>query len=1790
LKSLNKVIHNFSRRTKKSLGRFYFWLIYPFLLIIFLLFHDYLLVIFGLIFLLIQQKQRINHLTIFIKTGVKKSFNCFIHIVGHAANISHFCFYLLKKIFLKAFYLLIYKLERKIRYYFNLYRLKKAKRKAQRERNLFWQRKKSLSALLEKKFKVNKIGKAENNFKRENKKKTEERFLDKSLEEKRKKIIQVLEKAEKARISQGLTPKNTILENFPKNRKGKISKLIKEIFFSSKLQRRGAFILILVIILGIFTPMALRERRGSLEEIKYQLQKPIVQEEGKVLGEKTIKESSPLSLSQKFGRLLAGISLLFGFIFFIYSLKYYFSSLIVLIVSQTMDKKGISGRFSKFLYKLFFPDNNGQNGLNGNNGSGFFPNGINGELKNYPFISVHLAFYNEKKVANRILTACTSFDYPNYEVIVADDSTDETVEILKKWKKHPRVKIIHRETRSGFKGMALQEAVDHMDPRTEFVVVFDADFIPYPDTLKQFLKYFLNGSNNRNKGYKDSNLAVVQGYQWHVLNKNENWITRSVRSEFAGSYVIERPGREIMGLMKQIAGSVYMIRADVLKAYGWTDSITEDFELTLRIYRDGWKVLFTPYIQAPAECVSTLKRLIRQRMRWAEGHTRNVRRYFWDLMKSRYMNRREKLEFLYLAPYYLQSLFLIIGTTCWFISDLILHAQLPFWTALWGWSLVFVNLFALPILNTIGLFFEESPEKDYLGIFSFITLSYLLAPFQAAAALKGLLKKRPGTWFRTPKSGHITDLYFRSRYRRWLKILFPKKKKTTKSPYLKLASSANQFKDFKIKKRKGQKLGHILSILLLLTTLTLQLFSATLPKIDTPQSSGSALRLGIIKRPNDNSFTTGPSVYSFSTVTPQKEKRQERPSPSEQKALVTLSKEKLAQRLSFSESNQDNQEIKPALDLPRPQPGEPVDFKENLPKPIKEAVKIAWNNFPSDKEEVEIKELRTEKSEFFLRKDGKIRQEIGAGPLHYRDKKNKWQKISHEIKPIEDSSQKQSFAYANTTNYFQTYFKKNPEEENYLKFKLKDKEISLSFPKNAELGKIQSQKPEIKTNQITYPEIYPGIDLRYTIGNDSLLEEYIVKSPGALENLTYISQEFQIKGVSFEKGNSGLIQFKDAENGKKIWHFPRPVIYELNNHKERNYDLKREIEEKDGKYLSKKILEPKALDWLKSPERNYPIVIDESFVVDYTDTNYLDGYVVYDGSSYSKSEADTELKFGGDQTPDPDESYRAYIKFDITDLSDSITYEQVDLYTRVADSQTSPDTTDIKALPNDPNTRTASELYGDIGLASVYVNDTSYFQAVTYRLFNLGSTALSDLNSSLTNDWFGVSFQSNNESSDYGSICSEEYTNSVYRPRLAAIYDAIDTSTGYYMSTNSVSRNTFFDPKYGNYWVLAANSTERKGEAWYSNDDGQTWNYDSSSYTPTSDCYSITSWFREGSGGNDGDVYVAYYRGRHTYFNHGTVGETSITWDSYQDILDNGSWNFARTSVTVGTDGICWVAARYYDSGNSTYGVKTIQSTDSNCNSWTTTTQTNSAGTHIHPAIAPLNNGEVYVVWNEGSDMKGRRWNGNSWNTIDTICTSCTFTSTSAFNANMVADENFDLHLVYINNNHDITYQRYDESTATWSSAYTIHNGTDYYPNIALDSSAGEIYAFFLYIPNYYARSFKYYKCNYRTNDCLDSADWGTETTAYTGFYLYGLAASYKADGRVWFSYTEGLYTLNVKNIVIPENIWFLIPIIALLPKQIQKLLNKGRKFRGDPSEKKKRKKKRRSSVLSSVFGVKKRK
>src|SRR5258706_1828844 len=189
-----------------------------------------------------------------------------------------------------------------------------------------------------------------------------------------------------------------------------------------------------------------------------------------------------------YGFAFAGLFL--GAVFFAYAIKYYLSTAMVLLTTLFggAPRNG-SGHGSTGL-----PNLTGHNRINGN-GNG---NGYHLDLGYHPFVSVHVAAYNEKRVIERLLLALDQLEYPAYEVVLVDDSNDESIQILQRWVGRPKFKILHRTSRQGYKGGALREALKVTDPRAEYVVVFDVDSVPFPDSIDRLLPHFYRVSEGSN--------------------------------------------------------------------------------------------------------------------------------------------------------------------------------------------------------------------------------------------------------------------------------------------------------------------------------------------------------------------------------------------------------------------------------------------------------------------------------------------------------------------------------------------------------------------------------------------------------------------------------------------------------------------------------------------------------------------------------------------------------------------------------------------------------------------------------------------------------------------------------------------------------------------------------------------------------------------------------------------------------------------------------------------------------------------------------------------------------------------------------------------------------------------------------------------------------------------------------------------------------------------------------------------------------------------------------------------
>lgn len=359
------------------------------------------------------------------------------------------------------------------------------------------------------------------------------------------------------------------------------------------------------------------------------------------------------------------------------------------------------------------------------------------------FVTVLLPVYNESNVVDRLLKACTSFNSPEYEVVVIDDSDDGvTTERLEAWGGHPRVKFVHRDSRVGWKGGALNVGLEHADPRSTHVLVFDADFVPPSDLVSRFLARF-----------DDDGVVVVQGYQRHDLNADENWITKGVRVWMSLYNMVELNGQQRLGLFSPLTGCVFMVRADVLRKLRFDEVTDEDWNLTMRLYESGYKIFYDPTLVASGECPSTLRRLFRQQARWAEGHTRTFRDHFLKIWKCKFLRLREKVDFVFIGYSFLNSILIVVLTAAWLITMMFPSVYLPLPIVQTGMFLLLASIPAAIFASLVALSLEGA-RKDWRKIGYAWLLNFVITPVIAFAALKGLFTRK-GYFHRTFKTGKI---------------------------------------------------------------------------------------------------------------------------------------------------------------------------------------------------------------------------------------------------------------------------------------------------------------------------------------------------------------------------------------------------------------------------------------------------------------------------------------------------------------------------------------------------------------------------------------------------------------------------------------------------------------------------------------------------------------------------------------------------------------------------------------------------------------------------------------------------------------------------------------------------------------------------------------------------------------------------------------------------------------------------------------------------------------------------
>jgi cellulose synthase/poly-beta-1,6-N-acetylglucosamine synthase-like glycosyltransferase len=245
-----------------------------------------------------------------------------------------------------------------------------------------------------------------------------------------------------------------------------------------------------------------------------------------------------------------------------------------------------------------------------------------------PFVSLHVPAHNEPPdLVIETLKSLSALDYPNYEVIVLDDnSEDESMwRPVEDWCRNNGTKYVHLENWPGFKSGALNYALANMiDERTALIGVVDSDYQIEPDFLRRCAPLF-----------NDPGVGFIQAPQDYRDWEHAPFYRRLYYS-YRYFFAVSQPSRnERDGAI--FAGTMGLIRRRALEeAGGWDEwCITEDAELSLRLLRNGWTGLHVDRSFGKGIMPLTFEALKSQRFRWCFGGIQILRRNWRFLLPGR---------------------------------------------------------------------------------------------------------------------------------------------------------------------------------------------------------------------------------------------------------------------------------------------------------------------------------------------------------------------------------------------------------------------------------------------------------------------------------------------------------------------------------------------------------------------------------------------------------------------------------------------------------------------------------------------------------------------------------------------------------------------------------------------------------------------------------------------------------------------------------------------------------------------------------------------------------------------------------------------------------------------------------------------------------------------------------------------------------------------------------------------------------------------------------------------------
>lgn len=293
---------------------------------------------------------------------------------------------------------------------------------------------------------------------------------------------------------------------------------------------------------------------------------------------------------------------------------------------------------------------------------------------------------------------------------------------------------------------------------------------------------------------------------------------------------------------------------------------------------------------------------------------------------------------------------------------------------------------------------------------------------------------------------------------------------------------------------------------------------------------------------------------------------------------------------------------------------------------------------------IELPERRTPRSQSYLNPDGTHSTEFYGKPVFYRDASGQYQAIQNTLVAEPDGQ-----SIRNAANRYKVSFRRNSGPD-FLGFEHGGRSLAMG------LEGARVQPANWHGNKLTYAEVMPGVDLTYTVGDDFVKEEIVLKEPIPSPRFTFT---LSLKGTRMERGESGSLLFWDSSTDDLVWTIPQMYMKDAVGNLSAGVAVESRV---TGNKIRLEVIPDQA--WLNDPNRVYPVRIDPTIALrpDYVggmDTTLADG------------EGFQDLNLGFDEALFVGSDYASLLKFDLSAIPRASSIESANLkLTYISDAPT----------------------------------------------------------------------------------------------------------------------------------------------------------------------------------------------------------------------------------------------------------------------------------------------------------------------------------------------------------------------------------------------------------------------------------------------------------------------------------------------------------------------------------------